>query len=247
MSIWGLTTSYQPQFQPLFGAYTPMNFSIPNFTTMPSLFGFGVPRYNVFNNNIFGFTPPTNFSYMPQLDFNQTYMKPIDLTSGLFNYSPQFTAPAKGFFDFLNITRSSSRNFNTNTNLPSLRDAGYNPTKAKRLAQEIAGISTENGFDNYCAKHVKESIAAAGLGAYKNGHAYQMPQILADNKNFKEISAKGLNLSNLPAGCILVYDRGVSGYSSEYGHTEITLGNGTAGSGGITHNIRSGARVFVPV
>ena len=56
-----------------------------------------------------------------------------------------------------------------------------------------------------------------------------------------------MDLSSLPAGCVLVYDRGVAGYSSKYGHTEITLGDGTAGSGGITHNIRQGARVFVPV
>ena len=70
---------------------------------------------------------------------------------------------------------------------------------------------------------------------------------LVRNKNFKEVSAKNIDLSSLPAGCVLVYDRGVSGYSSQYGHTEITLGNGTAASGGITHNIRQGARVFMPV
>lgn len=261
MAFWSSLCSYQPQLQPLFGGYNPYNFSMPNFMPvlygnnfgLPSLFSVGMPRYNSSNYNIFGFTPPANFCYMPQLDVNQTYMKPVDLTSGLFNYSaPSHTKPSSGLFKFLRVTKktvtpSTERRFNTNTNLPSLQDAGYNKDKAQILANEIAKYSSENGFDGYCARHVKQAIKDANLGSYKTGHAYQMPQILANNKNFKEISTKGINLSSLPAGCILVYDRGVSNYSSAYGHTEITLGNGTAGSGGITHNIRPGARVFVPV
>ena len=71
--------------------------------------------------------------------------------------------------------------------------------------------------------------------------------VLSLNKNFKEISANGLDLKSLPAGCILVYGRGQAGYSSKYGHVEITTGTGQAVSDGITNNIRPGARVFVPV
>ena len=74
-----------------------------------------------------------------------------------------------------------------------------------------------------------------------------MDTVLGKNKNFKQISAEGIDLKKLPAGCVLVYERGVSGYSSEYGHVEITLGDGTAVSGGRTRNIRPGAKVFVPV
>ena len=65
--------------------------------------------------------------------------------------------------------------------------------------------------------------------------------------NFKEISAQGVDLKKLPAGCILCYDKGVAGYNSKYGHTEITLGNGKSVSDGITRNIRPGARILIPV
>ncbi len=123
----------------------------------------------------------------------------------------------------------------------------YNEEKGAELAREIASVSTNGGFDGYCARNVKEAIMDAGLGGYQPGHGYQMAGILAGNKNFREIPTRNIDLKKLPAGCVLVYDKGVAGYSSQYGHTEITLGNGTAASGGITHNIRDGARVFMPV
>ena len=52
---------------------------------------------------------------------------------------------------------------------------------------------------------------------------------------------------DLPAGCVLVYEKGVAGYSSQYGHIEITDGNGNAYSDGKTRNIRPGAKVYIPV
>lgn len=131
--------------------------------------------------------------------------------------------------------------------LPALETVNYNEDKAEKLTRAIASISRENGFRNRCAASVKRAIEAAGLGKYQSGHGYQLADILSRNTNFREIFASGLDLSKLPAGCILVYDRGVAGYSSRYGHTEITLGNGSAASDGITHNIKQGARVFVPV
>ncbi len=127
----------------------------------------------------------------------------------------------------------------------SLSDVGYNAEKGNKLAQTVR--KNIIGFNNQCAKYVRIALEQSGLGNGSRGDGYQYADILSNNKNFKEISTKNLNLSNLPAGCILVYDRGVSGYSGEYGHVEITLGNGQAASDGVTNNIRPGARVFVPV
>ena len=86
-----------------------------------------------------------------------------------------------------------------------------------------------------------------------NGHtgsAYQMGGVLAKNKDFQEITINNENdLKKLPAGCIVVYDRGAAGYSSKHGHIEVTLGDGTACSDGRTYNMRydQNMRVFVPV
>ena len=68
------------------------------------------------------------------------------------------------------------------------------------------------------------------------------------NKNFKEISTSKIDVKDLPAGCVLVYNRGSQGYSSEYGHTEITTGDGRAVSDGITkHLFKKPDAIFVPV
>ena len=82
----------------------------------------------------------------------------------------------------------------------------------------------------------------------KKGHAYQCTAILDRNPNFKRIDTTGLNLDrDLPAGCVLVYPKGVARYSKQYGHIEITDGKGHAYSDGKTNNIRQGAIVYIPV
>lgn len=119
----------------------------------------------------------------------------------------------------------------------------------RQSRKTFSGYRRKNtvGFTKQCATYVKRAIDNAGLGKYEYGDAYECANILQRNPNFKEISTAGLDLSTLPAGCVLVYDKGVSGYSSKYGHVEITLGNGQAASDGVTNNIRQGARVFAPV
>ncbi len=145
-----------------------------------------------------------------------------------------------------NTNTSAKRNKTSNLHNPKeLETSGYDARAGEKLA--LIAKKNATGFNGQCATSVKHAIQNAGLGAYETGDAYECADILKRNKNFKEISTAGLDLSSLPAGCILVYDRGVAGYSSRYGHTEITLGNGQAVSDGITNNIRQGARVFVPV
>ena len=75
-----------------------------------------------------------------------------------------------------------------------------------------------------------------------------MPSILRNNKNFKEIPVDTVNVKDLPAGCVLVYDKGSQGYSRKYGHTEITTGDGRAVSDGITKNLyKKPSAIFMPV
>ncbi len=277
MNIWGLNNFYSQSLYPQWSGAGSYAF-LPTFSSIPSsIFSFGTPRYDVFNSNILGYTPPTNFSYLPQLNnpfnfmgqlsFNSLFTTPQLFNTQLFTpslptYSSGTSSACGNLLSFLNSSRTSSssssssstssyssgqRSYNTDTNLPTLRAVGYNTEKAQRLAKAIGKEAKEGGFDGRCAAHVKTAIQNAGLGDYVSGHAYQMDTILEKNPNFKQISAEGVDLKKLPAGCILVYERGVSRYSSQYGHVEITFGNGTAGSGGITHNLRAGAKIFVPV
>lgn len=201
----------------------------------------------------------SNFMFNP---INPTYsLNPISFSSfNMFNTSnpinmwnsisfPSFNMFNTGNNIFANLLNFCSKNekykINSNGILQSIKDAGYDQNKGLKLAR----IAQKNavGFKHKCATYVKKAIEESGLGKYESGHAYECANILKKNKNFKEISTTGLDLSKLPAGCVLVYGKKVAKYSPQYGHVEITLGNGKAASDGITNKIRPGARVFVPV
>ena len=203
--------------------------------------------------NFFTFTNPFSFGNFYNSNF---YTAPLNLG--------QLTLPAPSYpnifgplmDEFKTKIRSSTNNnillFDKNkytpvkrTSLTTLKDTDYNAEKGAKLAQTVRKNAV--GFTNQCAKYVRIALETNGLGNGEKGDGYEYARILSRNKNFKEISTKNLDLSSLPAGCILVYSRGAAGYSREYGHVEITLGNGQAVSAGITNNIRQGARVFIPV
>lgn len=158
----------------------------------------------------------------------------------LFNFGKiNFSKPVTNFSKGINIS-------NNKQNLSLWKNLGYNSQKGLQLAQTAA--SNAVGFTGYCAKHVKKAIAKTGLGAYESGNACDMTNILRRNKNFKEISPNGVDLKKLPAGCVLVYGKGVAGYSSKYGHTEITTGSGKAISDGVTNNLyKKPTAIFMPV
>lgn len=121
----------------------------------------------------------------------------------------------------------------------------YNSEKGNKLAQ--IALSHASGFNKQCAKYVSDALEEAGLSNGERGHAYQMRGILRNNDKFKEVKVADVNWENLPAGCILVYDKGAQGYSEEYGHVEITTGDGRAVSDGITNNIKKPSAIFIPV
>lgn len=133
-----------------------------------------------------------------------------------------------------------------NTSLTALSGI-YNPNKGLSLAKSVLS-NVHNRSTGYCARYVKTAVSQSGLGAYESGHAYQLVDSFENNKNFKEISINPKDLTKLPAGCIIVYDKGAAGYSKNYGHIEVTLGNGKAASDFITNNIRqsNNINVFVP-
>lgn len=217
-----------------------------------------------------------NFSYntMPfkadYSSFNQSYSfnsTPISI-SDFYSSSPSFTTNTSST---TRTRRSSSSSTTTEikTNTPtSTRSSGifrdYDSTKGQKLADTAmhnAGFVIDGNtkkitsttkdpddFTSYCTRYVKVAIRDAGLGEYYDaGSAYQMTSYLRNNDNFKEISSS-TPLKDIPAGCILVYDRGVGGYSSEHGHIEIKTDDGRAVSDGITDNLyKRPSYIFMPV
>ena len=152
------------------------------------------------------------------------------------------------------LNPSTSKNYSFNSSVGNLSlttgnastwsKYGYDANAGARLASVARNNSV--GFTGYCARYVKTAISDAGLGNYEYGHAYQMDDILRRNPKFREIPAS-TDVKSLPAGCVLVFNQGSKGYSSAYGHTEITDGRGRGISDGITRNLRQPDAIFMPV
>lgn len=184
----------------------------------------------------------------------------------LFNFDNCIKFPS---FDFSNLNIFDNSNFSWNNNLSigdsftrttnklkpntsGLKLEGYNATTGQKLAKIAMDRRQADRWSSIkgtgkCATYTKKAIEAAGMGSYVMGDGYQMTSILSKNKNFKQISPNGIDVKDLPAGCVLVYGKGVSGYHKQYGHTEITTGDGRGVSQAITYNVRKPSAIFIPV
>ena len=126
----------------------------------------------------------------------------------------------------------------------SLISVGYDYGKGRKLAN----IAKKNsvGWTGFCATYVKNDIQEANLGKYETGDAFQCVEILDRNPNFKRVEISLDELKKTP-GIVLVYKKGAAKYSQDYGHIEITGGDGGAYSDGVTRNIRPGYIAYAPV
>ncbi len=148
---------------------------------------------------------------------------------------------------------TSSFSNNNNKNHPSMDGLAaegleYDTSAGARLAQDMAGHAT--GFEGHCARFVSNGLERVGLSNGQRANATDMDTVLDNNKNFRAIKVGSQEeLRNLPAGCVVVYERGAAGYNKTYGHIEVTLGNGHAASDGVTRNMRysENMTVYVPV
>lgn len=134
----------------------------------------------------------------------------------------------------------------------------YSKEKGEKLARDMRNHAV--GFTTFCSRYVSNGLQRTGLGNERMASAHMMDTALDGNKNFKRIQVNSLEeLKALPAGCIIVYEANASWnngfrtghYNATHGHIEVTLGDGTAASDGITRNMRyadpSQMSVFIPV
>jgi len=226
-------------------SYPSMNYT----SMMTPLFGFGMnPGFSAFNSSNFNSFNNYNFSNYNNISIINPFKNAGSSITSQFNSNYNFSTASKNSYAKIGKLNTSLKSYNTKSNLPQLAEINYNSQKANKLAS-TADKNALGGSIGYCAKYVKNAISKSGLGSYEYGHAYAVADTLGRNNNFKEINISGRDLKNLPAGCVIVYNKGDAGYSSSYGHVEITLGSGKAASDFVNGNIKSSdkARVFVPV
>ena len=245
-------------FSPSFGVLTTSP-AVHQYSNYQPLLNFTSNYGNISNLGITTFDSNMYFnnfglSYMP-------YTAPMmDLCSFMPDFSnffiPTFTIPSFTLpkLNFSKLTTKKTTNFDfshykfdTSVKFSSLKEAGYNKKLAKKLAKDVAEHA-ESRPTGYCARYVSNAMERLGIVG-KRGDAWELRDSLRNNPHFKEVDIRSINVKNLPAGCVLVYQRGAAGYSSKYGHVEITLGNGKAASDFINNNIKTSSNmsVFVPV
>lgn len=228
-------------FEPVFSFNNPfsgfLNTDISSFSLFP------------FTQNYYPATCCTMFDsdlYFTNFAAPQSYYAPV--------FADLWQMPVFKMPEWLNFNKKSTNpyannnySFNTSTKYRSLLDAGYDSRLGARLARDVASHAQSHST-GYCARYVSNALARLGLSSSR-GDAWQLKYSLRKNPNFKEVDVASVDVKKLPAGCILVYDKGAANYSSKYGHVEVTLGNGKAASDFVNSNIKksSNMSVFVPV
>jgi hypothetical protein len=124
---------------------------------------------------------------------------------------------------------------------PAANDTG------KKLA-EIARAEATNGDSNggLCYRDVGRALSKIGINV-SGASAYMAADQLAKNPKVKEVKVAQNELSKLPAGAIVVWDKG-NGH--EHGHISIATGDGKEASDLMRTQITNYGtrfRVFMPV
>lgn len=236
---------------PAFGGYTMPTFGA--FTIRP--FTPFQNQYNSYQQNTFQLTSPFNLLFQSKINTIQqtNYLQmQLQLQRAQAQYQQMlaqyqqlnYQQPRQQQQPAQQSQQSGSSNTPTNV-MNLLKQYGYNAQKGQHFSNVM--IQGHVGFKSRCARYVSNGLVKAGLSNGLRGNGCDMDTVLSKNRHFKQIPTNGLDLEQLPAGCVLVYEAGVSGYHKRYGHVEVTDGKGNAYSDGKTRNIRKGAKVFIPV
>lgn len=243
-------------------AYTPSFMTVvPSVSYSPSIFTQGVGSGLVFGTSYTPLYAPSQTNYLlamlnslPKVDYSKMWSATKSTLSNGFSTATSYVK--RGYQAVSNT--ASSISVKAQQYLKPIESAkvqnaefwaklGYNAEKGLALAK-VAAKNCAGRFKGKCATYVKQAIQKAGLGNYIYGvNGRDMAEVYGKNKNFKKISAQGIDVKKLPAGCILCYDAGKSGHHRVYGHTGISLGNGTEVSDGLTRNPKPASYILIPV
>lgn len=131
-------------------------------------------------------------------------------------------------------------------------DLGSVPAWGAQMAKDAEKHAT-TGAGGWCFRGVCQALERAGVkGGVGGASAYMAGDQLAKNPKFREVQVDAKDLPKLPAGAIVVWDRGGTNAGpagKEHGHISIALGDGREVSDIIrkqTTNMGSKHRVFLP-
>lgn len=158
-----------------------------------------------------------------------------------------------------------TNSYNTQSDLSALKGV-YDPDSGSKLANIAETNARITNTIGWCAGGTNNALELAGLatGETRVQAAYQEADVLANHPNFKEVNISRNDLGNLPAGCIIVWDKcrdnnrinsSTPQLTKQYGHILVTLGKDSRGvpqeasdhKGNLLIFDDLSYRVFVPV
>lgn len=182
-----------------------------------------------------------------QLLFQEVLSSPG--TGGMTPTMPNFggsTRPGSGVDSFLGGSPRSGRSSSSSpaaptTDLSQVKGTDFGKKFAAQAEKTARGINTPG----LCLKGVNDTMQAMGMPVQREASAYMALDNFRNNKRFQEVKVSRDQLKSLPAGAVVIWDKG-SGLP--HGHISVALGDGREASSTVRNqlNLKTNFHVFVP-
>ncbi len=230
-----------------------MNMNVPGFSAMnPQAFPMGGPAIP---NQGFNFAPQQEMMLqmmaMMQMLFQQLLgsmgggMSPSGANfggspggTGVENFlggSPNSQAAATGG------SSSPSESAAPTTDLSNVKGTEF----GKKFAAQAEKTARRINTPGLCLKGVNDTMEAMGMPVQREASAYMALDNFQNNKRFKEVKVSKDQLKSLPAGAVVIWDKGPG---LPHGHISVALGNGREASSTVRNQLtlKTNFHVFLP-
>lgn len=115
----------------------------------------------------------------------------------------------------------------------------------KKLASQAEKTANQINTPGLCLKGVNDAMQAMGLPVHREAAAWMAVDDFQKNPKFKEVKVSKDQLKSLPAGAVVIWDKG-SGLP--YGHISVALGDGREASSKVRNQLmlNTNFHVFLP-
>lgn len=112
----------------------------------------------------------------------------------------------------------------------------------KRFAAEAERTARRINTPGLCLKGVNDTMESMGMPVQREASAYMALDNFRANQRFQEVKVSKDQLRSLPAGAVVIWDRGPG---LPHGHISVSLGNGREASSTVREQLKLNTNFFV--
>ena len=115
----------------------------------------------------------------------------------------------------------------------------------KKFAAQAEKTANQINTSGLCLKGVNDTMQAMGLPVHREAAAWMAVDDFQKNPKFKEVKIAKDQLKSLPAGAVVIWDKGAG---LPYGHISVALGGGREASSKVREQLllNTNFHVFLP-